>query len=59
MWNVTHSAFKTIFNEIAKHRTKLSSVGTRINPHHILEEYYIQDGYLSTSCTKIIGLVEG
>jgi hypothetical protein len=43
----------TAFNEIAKHRTKLLGVGTRINPHHVLKEYYIQDGYLSTSCIEI------
>jgi hypothetical protein len=53
MQNVTHNGF----NEIAKHKTKLPGVGTKINPHHVLKEYYIQDGYLSTSCTKIIGLV--
>ncbi len=48
----------TLIYKIAKHITKLPSVGTRINAHHVLKEYYIQDGYLSTSCTKIIGLVE-
>jgi len=40
-WNVTHSGFKTIFNEIAKHETKLPIVGTRINPHHVLKDCII------------------